>query len=348
MPALTKSLALLSTLLGLSLCLSAPARAQEALPEQPPIPADNPQTPAKIELGKQLYFDPRLSRSGVISCNSCHNVMAGGDDNRSLSIGFKAQLGGRSAPTVWNSGFKTIQFWDGRAATLEEQAKGPIVNPVEMGMDKHSVAIERIKVIPGYIKSFEAVFGKKNPITIDNTVKAIAAYERTLNTPNSRFDKYIKGDKSALTKEEVAGFETFKTRGCIACHSGPNFAGPLLPMGVGFFQKFPTYPNAEIEKKYGFTTDLGRYDVTKNDADKNMYVVQTLRNVALTAPYFHNGKVQTLDEAVRIMAKLQLNKDLNKAETNKIVAFLKTLTGEFPQQMMPRLPETAGSTLLTE
>lgn len=324
------------------------ASAQEALPDQVPVPADNPMTPEKIELGKQLFFDPRLSRSGVISCNSCHNVMAGGDDNRSLSIGFKAQLGGRSAPTVWNSAFKSIQFWDGRAPTLEEQAKGPIINPVEMGMDKHAVAIERIRVIPGYVKSFKAIFKEKDPVTIDNAVKAIASYERTLITRNSRFDKYIKGDKSALSKEEVEGFETFKTTGCIGCHSGPNFAGPMLPVGTGFFQKFPMFPNAAIEKKYGFTKDIGRAEVTKAEGDKNTYVVQTLRNIALTAPYFHNGKVPTLHEAVTIMAKLQLNKDLKKPEADKIVAFLKTLTGEFPQQTMPRLPETAGSTLLTD
>jgi cytochrome c peroxidase len=339
---------LITSTLLLNVLRSSPAGAQEALPDRAPVPADNPMTPAKIELGKQLFFDPRLSRSGVISCNSCHNVMAGGDDNRSLSIGFKAQLGGRSAPTVWNSAFKSIQFWDGRAATLEEQAKGPIINPVEMGMDKHAVAIDRIRVIPGYVKAFEAVFGTKEKISIDHAVKAIAAYERTLITPNSRFDKYIKGDKSALTKAEVEGFETFKSTGCVACHSGPNFSGPSLPIGTGFFQKFPMVPDAEIEKKYGFAKDLGRFEVTKADADKNIYVVQTLRNIALTAPYFHNGKVPTLNEAVTIMAKLQLGKDLKKVEVEKIVTFLKTLTGEFPQQLMPRLPETPGSTLLTD
>lgn len=334
--------------LFLTVTTTCPVLAQEALPLKAPVPKDNPMTKEKIELGKQLYFDPRLSQSGVISCNSCHNVMAGGDDNRSFSIGFKGQLGGRSAPTVWNSAFKSVQFWDGRSATLEEQAKGPITNPVEMGMQNHSVAIERIRKIPGYVKTFTQVFGSKNPMTIDNTVKAIAAYERTLITPNSRFDQYIKGKKSALTTEEIAGFETFKKTGCVACHSGPNFAGPQLPIGTGFFQKFPLIPNAEIENRYDFKKDLGRYDVTKIEADKHMFVVPTLRNVALTAPYFHNGKVGKLDEAVKVMAKLQLGKDLSQIEANQIVAFLNTLTGEFPKQTMPRLPETPGTTLIEE
>ncbi|MGE0762997.1 MAG: cytochrome-c peroxidase [Bdellovibrionales bacterium] len=305
-------------------------------------------TSDKIELGKQLYFDPRLSKSGAISCNSCHNVMAGGDDNRSLSVGIKGQLGGRNSPTVWNAAFKSVQFWDGRAATLEEQAKGPIVNPVEMGMDNHAVAIERIRNIPGYIAAFKKVFGGNDAIHIDNAVKAIAAYERTLITPNSRFDQYLKGKKTAITAQELAGFETFKTTGCVACHNGINFAGPALPVGTGFYQKFPVTPDTDIEKKYGFQKDLGRADVTKNAADRNMYAVPTLRNIALTAPYFHNGKVSDLSEAVRIMAKLQLAKDLSQPDIDKVVAFLKTLNGEFPKQTMPRLPETAGTTLINE
>lgn len=322
--------------------------AQEALPSKAPEPADNIGTPEKIELGKQLFFDPRLSRPGTISCNSCHNVMAGGDDSRAVSLGFKSQVGDRSAPTVWNAAFKSAQFWDGRASSLEEQAKGPIINPVEMGMENHNVAIERIRKIPGYQEAFKKVFGGKNPVTIENAVKAIAAYERTLITPNSRFDRYIKGDKKALNAKEIAGFELFKTTGCIACHSGVNFSGPPLPVGTGFFQKFPTIPDAEIEKKYGFNADPGKAKVTKSEGDRGMFIVQSLRNVALTAPYFHNGKVKTLDEAVRIMAKVQLNKTLSNDDVDKIVAFLNTLTGEFPTQTMPRLPITPGSTLLTD
>ncbi len=323
------------------------AQAQEALPKAPPVPKDNPMTPAKIELGKQLFFDPRLSRPGTISCNSCHNVMAGGDDNRAFSIGFKAQLGGRSAPTVWNAAYQSIQFWDGRAATLEEQSKGPLINPVEMGMDAHNVVIGRITKIKGYQEQFDKVFGK-DAMNIDNVAKAIAAYERTLITPDAPFDKFIRGNKKAMNAAQVKGFETFKTVGCVACHSGPNFSGPALPVGTPFFQKFPTFPDAELEKKYAFSKDLGRHDVTKEEGDKNLFRVPTLRNIALTAPYFHNGSVQTLNEAVRIMAKTQLNRVLTDDEAASIETFLGALTGVFPKQSMPRLPETPGTTLITD
>lgn len=329
-------------------CPTISLRAQEALPDKVPVPAENPMTAAKIELGKQLYFDPRLSRSGAISCNSCHNVMAGGDDNRSFSVGFKGQLGGRSAPTVWNSAFQSVQFWDGRAATLEEQAKGPMVNPVEMAMENHDVVISRINRIPGYVTAFKKAFAGEKTISIDLVARAIAAYERTLVTPNSAVDRFLKGKKNALPALAVKGLNTFKSVGCVSCHSGPNFSGPALPPGQGFFMKFPTFPNAELESKFGFSKDLGRYEVTKAEADKHMFRVPTLRNVALTAPYFHNGSVQTLPEAVKIMAKVQLNKDLQENEVTELVAFLKNLTGEFPKQSLPRLPEVEGETLVSE
>lgn len=336
--------------LAFSIFVWTAAHAQEALPDQVAAPADNPSTPEKIELGKQLYFEPRLSAPGTISCNTCHNVMAGGDDQRALSLGFKSQLGGRNAPTVWNAAFQTVQFWDGRAPTLEEQAKGPLINPVEMGMQSHDLIVtQRIKKVPGYEQAFKKVFGGKNPITIDNTVKAIAAYERTLITRNSPFDRYIKGDKKAMSAAAIKGFETFKSVGCTTCHSGYNFSGPPLPVGTGFFQPFPKFENAEIEKKYNFKADLGKGKETKKEGDNHLFRVPTLRNIALTAPYFHTGKVTTLSEAVRIMGKVQLNKDLSKSEINSIVAFLtEGLTGEFPQQTMPRLPETVGTTLITE
>jgi len=336
--------------LAIGLAVGSFAPAQEALPDQVPTPADNPSTPEKIELGKQLFMDPRLSAPGNISCNSCHNVMGGGDDNRALSIGFKAQLGGRNSPTVWNAAFQSVQFWDGRAPTLEEQAKGPLINPVEMGMKSHDLIVtERISKIPGYQKQFKAVFGGKKPITIDNVAKAIAAYERTLITRNSPFDKFIKGDKKAMSAEAQKGLETFRNVGCTTCHSGPNLSGPALPMGTGFFQPFPKFEDAEIEKKYAFKADLGKAKESGKDGDKHLWRVPTLRNIALTAPYFHNGKVHTLAEAVRVMGKLQLHKDLSKSEVNSIVTFLvEGLTGEFPPQTMPRLPETIGHTLITE
>lgn len=336
-----------SILIGLIYVFSLSASAFEALPAQPPIPADNPITKDKVELGKMLYFDPRISKSGTISCNSCHNVMSGGDDGRAVSVGIEGKKGGRSAPTVWNSAFLSVQFWDGRAKTLEEQAVGPIANLVEMGAT-HSMAVERIASLAEYKERFKKVFGGENPVSIDNLAKAIAAYERTLVTRNSPFDRYIKGNKKALNADQIAGMEKFKSLGCVACHSGVNFAGPALPMGTGFFQKFPVFPGSPYDKKYKLTDDKGRFDVTKNAADKNMWRVPTLRNVAMTAPYFHNGKVKTLDEAVRVMAKTQLNKDINDEEAKPLVAFLSSLTGEFPTQTMPRLPVNVGQSAVAE
>jgi cytochrome c peroxidase len=311
---------------------------QQALPETPPIPADNPQSAAKIELGKKLYFDPRLSSNGTVSCNSCHNVMAGGDDNRPVSVGVDGKTGGRSAPTVWNSAFLSVQFWDGRAPSLEEQAKGPVTNPVEMGMKDWNAVVKTLKAISGYEPLFKAAFKDENSITADNAVKAIAAYERTLITPNSPYDRYVKGDSTALTEQEVRGMNAFAEAGCIACHSGPNFSGPQLPMGTGLYHKFPTIAGSEYDTKYKLLEDTGRHQVTGKESDKNTWRVPTLRNVALTAPYFHNGAVPTLDEAVRVMAKTQLNKELTDKQVEDIVAFLNSLTGEFPKQTMPRLP----------
>lgn len=309
-----------------------------ALPKTPVIPKDNPMTPEKIYLGRQLYMDPRLSKDGTVSCNSCHNVMASGGDNRAFSAGVKGQLGGRSAPTVWNSAFHTVQFWDGRAASLEEQAKGPLTNPIEMGMDSHEVVMERIGKIPGYVSQFKKVFGERG-MTIDNLAKAIAAYERTLITPNSPFDRYVRGDKNAMSAQAVRGMNTVMEVGCVSCHTGKNFNAPDdLAMGEGFYQKFPTFTENEYVKKYKFLEDKGRGGVTKDEGDNYFFRVPTWRNVALTAPYFSNGAVKTLDEAVRVMAKVQLNKELTTNQVADIVEFLKALTGERPKQTMPELP----------
>ncbi|QSA97226.1 cytochrome-c peroxidase [Methylococcus sp. EFPC2] len=315
-----------------------------ALPSKAPEPADNPTTEAKVELGKQLYHDPRLSSSGTVACASCHNVSAGGEDNRAGSVGVKAQVGGRSAPTVWNAAFNSVQFWDGRAASLEAQAKGPVTNPIEMGAKSWDDVVARLKLIPGYVEGFGKAFGGADAVTADNAAKAIAAYERTLITPNSAYDKFANGDSGALTEQQQRGLKAFAEVGCVSCHSGPAFNGPALPQGTGFFQKFPTYDNGAIEAQYNFTKDLGRYDVTKNEADKHFFKVPTLRNIALTAPYFHNGKVKNLDDAVRVMAKTQLNKDLDAQQVGDIVAFLNGLTGEFPKQEIARLPAYAGKT----
>jgi len=315
------------------------------LPAEAPVPADNPMTPAKIELGKKLFFDPRVSADGTVSCNSCHNVMEAGDDDRATSGGIHGQRGGRSSPTVFNAAFLTVQFWDGRAPTLEEQAKGPVQNPVEMGMKDHGAVMARLALIPAYVTEFEAVFGKGG-LTIDNFAKAVAAYERTLLTPDSPYDRYARGDESALTEQQKRGLATVLETGCTACHSGVAFAGPPLPIGTGFYQKVPLIPGSEYEKKYDLTSDTGREVATKNAADRNMWRVPTWRNITLTAPYFHNGSVETLDEAVRVMAKVQLGKDLTDAQVADIVAFLGSLTGKFPAQTMPRLPGLDGKTVV--
>ncbi|HEY8097353.1 MAG TPA: cytochrome-c peroxidase [Methylobacter sp.] len=313
------------------------ASAWDTLPTEAPAPADNATTPAKVELGQILYHDPRLSSTGTVSCSSCHNTMLGGEDNRPNSMGVNGQTGGRSAPTVWNAAFNAVQFWDGRAPSLEAQAAGPVTNPIEMGMKSWDDVVARLQSIEGYHPLFEKAFGK-DAISKDNATKAIAAYERTLITPNSPYDKYVAGDKSALSAQQIRGMEKVAELGCTHCHSGPAFNGP------GTFQKFPMIPDGYWEAQYHFHKDKGLAEVTKNTTDEHLFKVPTLRNIALTAPYFHNGSVKTLDKAVMLMAKLQLGKTLTKEEIADIVAFLEGLTGEFPKQKMPTLPGTPGST----
>lgn len=331
----------------LPLSLSAFAKMQ-ALPKAAPAPKDNPMTKEKVELGKMLFFDPRLSKDGTISCNSCHNVMFHGGDGRPVGVGVHGQRGGRGSPTVWNSAFNSTQFWDGRAATLEDQAKGPLINDVEMGMGTHEFVIDRLKQIPGYVSAFKKAFPKdKDFITIDTMAKAIASYERTLITPNSPFDKYVQGNKKAMTPEAVKGMKLVEEIGCTSCHNGVNFSGEEK-IGEGNFKPFPQVPGSKYDKMYDLLSDPGRYEVTKKDEDKNLWRVPTWRNVAINAPYFHNGRVVTLDEAVRVMAKTQLDQDLNDTQVQEIVAFLNALTGEFPVQTMPRLPNTANTTVTPE
>lgn len=317
----------------------------QALPKEAPAPTNNPTTPAKIELGKMLYFDARLSSTGTVSCFSCHNVMEGGDDHRPTSVGVHGKLGGRNAPTVWNAAFLSVQFWDGRASTLEEQAQGPVVNPVEMGMPDLGVAVERIREIPGYRPYFDAAFGADARIDADSIAMAIAAYERTLITPDSPYDQFVRGDQKALTAQQQRGMQAFADSGCVACHSGPNFSGPALPTGVGFFMKFPVYSDSTLVAKYGLLDDPGKQQATGKPEDAHMWRVPTLRNLSYTAPYMHNGAVKTLPDAVRLMAQAQLNKSLDDAQVADIVAFLESLSGPFPDQQMPRLPSTPGNML---
>jgi cytochrome c peroxidase len=282
-----------------------------------------------VELGKKLYFDPRLSKSGIMSCNTCHNLSMGGTDNIPTSVGDKWQQGPINAPTVLNSSLNLAQFWDGRAADLKAQAGGPIANPGEMAFT-HTLAINVLESIPAYVREFKLVFGK-DKIDIDQVTTAIAEFEKTLVTPNSRFDQWLLGNKDALTKAELEGYKLFKDSGCVACHNGEAVGG-------NSFQKMGV-----VEPYKGNTSD-GRAGVTGNDADRFNYKVPTLRNVEMTYPYFHDGAANTLTEAVDVMGRLQLGKKFTKDENAKIVAFLKTLTGDQPTFMLPILPPSADST----
>ena len=335
---------MMSAMLAFSGPLSA---AWEALPSVAPAPEDNPTTDAKVILGKMLFMDPRFSSTGTVSCNSCHNVMEGGDDSRTFSMGVHGKTGGRNAPTVWNSAFHSVQFWDGRAALLEDQAKGPVTNPVEMGVTEIEQAMDKVRTIPGYAPYFNEAFGK-DLMTVDNAAKAVAAFERTLITPDSPYDKYAKGDKKAMTTQQISGMETFAATGCTSCHSGAAFNGPKMEFGQGFYTKFPTFADNVYNKKYNLTADKGREEATGKVADAHMFRVPTLRNITDTAPYFHNGSVNDLSEAVKLMAKTQLNKDLSDKEVKDIVAFLGALTGQYPEITMPRLPATSGYSLVAD
>jgi len=309
------------------------------LPTSVPEPKDNPSTPQKIKLGKQLFFDARLSIDGTVSCNSCHDVQGNGTDSRATSVGVKGQIGGRSAPSVWNAAFLSAQMWDGRLPTLEDQAKGPILNPIEMAMPHPDAAVKRIASVPGYAKQFAEVFGGDKPVTYDNIAKAIATYERTLITPNSRFDQYLQGKTTALSRKEVNGMETFTSLGCVRCHRGPAMAGPVLPGGQIFLQWFPAFPNPYIDE-FKLVDDLGYNNGKEAELKvrRGKWRVPSLRNIANTAPYFHNGSVKTLNKAVRVMARSQLNRELTDYEADVLEAFLKTLTGEYSKQETPILP----------
>lgn len=342
---MVRALLLLQVLFSVATFAGKEAEYFQPLPAKAPVPKDNPMTAEKIELGKQLFFDPRLSKDGTISCNSCHNVMGNGTDNKAFSAGVGSKLGGRSSPTVWNAAFQSVQFWDGRAKDLEEQAKGPLTNPIEMAMDSHDLAVERLRKIPDYVVSFEKVFGKSG-LNINNAAKAIAAFERTLITPNAPLDKYLRGDKKAMTKQAIKGMNLVIELNCVQCHNGKNLSGPDLPIGEASWQKFPLIPDDVYTPKYKLLADKGRAEVTKDSEHDHYYRVPTWRNIALTAPYFHNGSVKTLEEAVRVMAKVQLAKEVTDEQVADIVEFLKSATGEFPKIVMPRLPQTPGSSLI--
>ncbi|MGV3531636.1 MAG: cytochrome-c peroxidase, partial [Chthoniobacteraceae bacterium] len=278
-----------------------------ALPDK--MPGSERDTPELVALGRTLFFDVRLSANNSQSCNTCHAVDRGlgGVDNEATSLGAFGQRGGRNSPTVLNAGFHVSQFWDGRAGDLAEQAKGPILNPIEMAMPSEEAVVEKLSQIPEYVTDFAKVFGpEEKPLTYDNIAKAIAAFERTLIT-RDRFDDFLKGEAKALNDLELQGLQTFVNVGCVSCHNGPTLGGSQ-------FQKLGLVNPYE-------TKDMGRYDVTKDEADKFKFKVPSLRNIAITGPYFHDGAKVTLEETIREMSWLQLGKKLEDAEVKAIRAF---------------------------
>ena len=304
------------------------------LPSTVPAVAGNPATPEKIELGKALFFDPRLSASGVFSCYSCHNLTTGGDDNMETSVGHGWQKGPRNAPTVLNAVLNEAQFWDGRADDLAAQAKGPVQASVEMANTPEN-AVKTLKSMPQYVTRFEAAFpGEAEALSFDNMAKAIEVFEATLITP-SPFDAWLNGDDAAMTADQLAGLQLFMDKGCASCHSGINVGGHgYYPFGL--IEK----PGAEILPP----DDKGRFAVTETVDDEYVFRAAPLRNIAVTAPYFHSGKVWDLSVAVEIMAESQLGEALKPEETTQIVAFLDSLTGTMPEVTLPVLPAETAQT----
>lgn len=304
----------------------------QPLPESMPS-EKNPMTDAKETLGRMLYYEPRLSRGQDISCNSCHLLDKYGVDLQPTSDGHKGKQGDRNSPTVYNAAGHFVQFWDGRAADVEEQAKGPITNPVEMAMPSEKRAVAVLKSIPEYVDLFKQAFPEdRDPVSYQNMARAIGAFERKLVTP-SRWDKFLRGDSMALTNEEKAGFNLFMETGCQACHMGTYLGGNMYQM-LGLAKPWPD------------ASDPGREKVTKNAADRMMFKVPGLRNIAETKPYYHSGKVQTLEQAVSRMGEYQLGKTLTDGQVGSIIAFLRALTGEIPVEYikMPVLPPSTSKT----
>jgi len=321
-----------------ALALPAQEPAAKDLKMFSPLPAvmeskTNPITPEKVELGKMLYYEARLSKSQKFSCNSCHELEKFGVDNEPTSEGHKNQRGDRNSPTTYNAGGHFVQFWDGRAPSVEEQAKGPVMNPVEMAMPSEKDVIAVLNSIPEYKALFAKAFpGEKDPVTFDNYARAVGAFERKLVTP-SRWDDYLKGKKDALTADEKAGFGKFVQSGCAGCHAGAYVGGAM-------------YQKLGIAKPWPDATDPGRFKVTKKDDDKMMFKVPSLRNIAKTAPYYHSGNVKTLDEAVAKMSDYEMGKKLSPTDVKSIVTWLNTLTGQIPKDLIapPKLPPSTPKT----
>jgi cytochrome c peroxidase len=311
-----------------------PARLRNfaALPDAP-ISAARDSRAAKIDLGRMLYYDARLSKSQTISCNSCHQLSAYGVDGKPTSTGHGGQRGTRNSPTVYNAALQFVQFWDGRSPNVEKQAQGPVLNPVEMAMPSDKAVVAVLKSMPGYVAAFRQAFpGDKNPVTFSHASEAIGLFERGLTTP-SRWDKFLKGDQAALSTEEKSGLNRFLAAGCDTCHSGTLVGG-------GAFQKLG------LLKEYPDASDQGRYQVTQSPNDRMFFKVPSLRNVAMTGPYFHTGKLATLEEAVTQMAEYQTGTQLATADRDAIVTWLRSLTGEVDSTYIkpPVLPRSTSRT----
>jgi len=303
----------------------------QPLPDEAVNPG-NAVTTEKVLLGKTLYYDNRLSLNNTESCNTCHNLATFGVDNKPTSPGDNGKLGSRNSPTVLNAALHFVQFWDGRMKDVEEQAGGPVMNPVEMSMPDEKEVMARLTKNEGYKKMFEAAFpDDKQPVSFTNMRNSIAAFERTLLTP-SKFDKFLGGDLSVLNDQELKGCKAFIEAGCTACHMGPLLGGNM-------FQKYPLF-GTHKELTGSTVDDFGKMAATKTEADKYFFKVPSLRNIVETWPYLHDGSVKELDKTVQIMAKGQLNKELTPEQTSEITAFMKALTGEVPAdaKVVPVMP----------
>lgn len=310
-------------------------------PESPIIPQDNLQTREKIELGKMLFFDPRLSKDLSVSCNGCHNLLLSGVDGKQLSSGVGNLKTKRNAPSLWDAAYQTVYYWDGRATSLENLLHEHLLNPVVTGMQDQKAFLQRIESIIDYDVQFEHAF-PNNGLTFVNVSKSISAFLRTLNTTISPYDRYLTGDQDAISKAAIRGKDAFNEIECSACHFGINLAGPApgpaIKMGMGFYELFPNYLGTHYDKKYHLVDDLGLYLSSHVETDRHMWRVPPLRNVARTAPYFHNGEVKSLDEAIKIMAKVQKGRELSSQQVSDLSAFLQSLSGGYPEITMPRLP----------
>lgn len=282
-----------------------------------PLPTSIPYDKEKAMLGKQLYMDTSLSKDGKVSCNTCHDLKRYGVDNEIFSIGADGVLDEPfNSPTTFNSVFNFVQFWDGKAKNLADQAKNPFTNPKEMALKDEAEVVKRVEANAKYKASFDKIYGE---ITMQNITDAIAEFEKTLITPNSPFDRYLNGDENAISSQAKRGWEAFKSNGCVACHQGQNVGGTMYQK-IGIFEPYPNQEN------------LGRYEITKIESDKMVFKVPSLRNVAKTAPYYHDGSIPTLDACVQFMAYYQLGRFLDQQTVDDIVAFLESLTGEFHEQ----------------